>query len=38
MVFNATDNFVEICDWIPAVLTGEINPRKIKRSYLRRRS
>jgi len=31
-VFNATESFVEICDWIPAVLTGETNPKKIKRS------
>ncbi len=31
-VFNAAESFVEICDWIPAVLTGEINPKKIKRS------
>ncbi len=31
-VFNAAESFVEICDWIPAVLTGETNPKKIKRS------
>jgi L-ribulokinase len=31
-VFNATASFVEICDWIPAVLTGETTPDKIKRS------
>ncbi|MBN1694109.1 ribulokinase [candidate division WOR-3 bacterium] len=31
-VFNAAESFVEICDWIPAVLTGETKPEKIKRS------
>ncbi len=31
-VFNAAESFVEICDWIPAVLTGETRPDKIKRS------
>ena len=31
-VFNAADNFVEICDWIPAVLTGDTKPENIKRS------
>lgn len=31
-VFNAAESFVEICDWIPAVLTGETNPKEIKRS------
>lgn len=31
-VFNATDSFVEICDWIPAVLIGDTNPRHLKRS------
>jgi len=31
-VFNAAESFVEICDWIPAVLTGETGPKKIKRS------
>ncbi len=31
-VFNETYSFVEICDWIPAILTGEMNPRQIKRS------
>jgi L-ribulokinase len=31
-VFNAAASFVEICDWIPAVLTGETRPDKIKRS------
>jgi L-ribulokinase len=31
-VFDAAYSFVEICDWIPAVLTGETNPGKLKRS------
>ncbi len=31
-VFNAAASFVEICDWIPAILTGETRPDKIKRS------
>lgn len=31
-VYNAANSFVEICDWIPAHLTGELNPSKIKRS------
>lgn len=31
-VFQAADSFIEICDWIPGVLTGELSPRKIKRS------
>ncbi|MGA9293085.1 MAG: ribulokinase [Ignavibacteriaceae bacterium] len=31
-VFKAADNFVEICDWIPAVLTGNTKPENIKRS------
>jgi L-ribulokinase len=31
-VFNAAESFVEICDWIPAVLTGKTKPKKIKRS------
>ena len=30
-VFQATESFVEICDWIPSVLTGELSPAKIKR-------
>ena len=30
-VFDATYSFVEICDWIPAVLTGIIDPRTMKR-------
>ena len=31
-VFNEAKSFVEICDWIPAVLTAETHPEKIKRS------
>lgn len=31
-VFNMADSFVEICDWIPAVLIGNTNPDNIKRS------
>ncbi len=31
-VFNAAHSWVEICDWIPAVLTGDLSPGKIKRS------
>ena len=31
-VFEAADSWVEICDWIPAVLIGELSPKKIKRS------
>ena len=31
-VFNAAESFVEICDWVPAILTGETHPDKIKRS------
>ncbi len=31
-VFKAAYSFVEICDWLPAVLTGETRPDKIKRS------
>jgi L-ribulokinase len=30
-VFEAADSWVEICDWIPAVLAGELSPKKIKR-------
>ncbi|HUI30152.1 MAG TPA: ribulokinase [Candidatus Acidoferrales bacterium] len=30
-VFNAAYSFVEICDWIPAVLVGDTNPDHIKR-------
>ena len=29
-VFNAAHGFVEICDWIPAVLTGDTNPDNLK--------
>jgi L-ribulokinase len=31
-VFNSAYSFVEICDWIPAALTGILKPEKIKRS------
>lgn len=31
-VFSAAYSFVEICDWIPAVLVGDTNPANIKRS------
>jgi L-ribulokinase len=31
-VFDAASSWVEICDWIPALLTGEMNPGKLKRS------
>jgi len=31
-VFNAAASFVEICDYIPAVLAGETRPEKILRS------
>ncbi len=31
-VFNSAYSFVEICDWIPAVLSGNTNPDQIKRS------
>jgi L-ribulokinase len=31
-VYDAASSWVEICDWIPAVLTGELSPRKIRRS------
>jgi L-ribulokinase len=31
-VFEAAYSWVEICDWIPAVLTGEMNPKRLKRS------
>ncbi|MCC5876479.1 MAG: ribulokinase [Candidatus Sumerlaeia bacterium] len=30
-VFKAADTWVEIADWIPAVLCGTTNPRKLKR-------
>jgi L-ribulokinase len=31
-VFDAAASWVEICDWIPAILTGELSPQKIQRS------
>jgi len=31
-VFDAAYSWIEICDWIPAVLIGEIDPHRIKRS------
>ena len=31
-IFNSAHSFVEICDWIPAILTGDTNPDNIKRS------
>jgi L-ribulokinase len=31
-VFRAAHSFVEICDYLPAVLTGETRPESIKRS------
>lgn len=31
-VFAAAASWMEICDWIPAVLTGELSPQRIKRS------
>ncbi len=31
-VFNAAYSWVEICDWITALLVGELSPHKIKRS------
>lgn len=31
-VFDSAYSFVEICDWIPAVLAGETNPDHLKRS------
>jgi L-ribulokinase len=30
-VFAAAASWAEICDWIPAVLTGELSPAKMKR-------
>ena len=30
--FHAANSFVEICDWIPAVLAGTMHPQKMKRS------
>jgi L-ribulokinase len=31
-VFNDAYSFVEICDWIPALLIGDTNPDRMKRS------
>lgn len=31
-VFKAAHSFVEICDWIPACLCGDLKPENIKRS------
>ncbi len=31
-IFKAAYSWVEICDWIPALLTGECSPAKIRRS------
>ena len=31
-LFDASSSFVELCDYIPAVLTGQTNPNEIKRS------
>jgi L-ribulokinase len=31
-VFDAAASWVEICDWIPAVLTGDLSPQRLKRS------
>jgi L-ribulokinase len=31
-VYDAAASWVEICDWIPAILTGEIFPQKLYRS------
>jgi L-ribulokinase len=31
-VFEAAASWVEICDWIPAVLTGDTSPGRLKRS------
>jgi len=31
-VFDAAASWVEICDWIPAVLTGDLAPQRLKRS------
>ena len=31
-VFDAAYSWVEVCDWIPALLTGKMDPRRMKRS------
>ena len=31
-VYDAAENWIEICDWIPAVLTGNPAPQEVKRS------
>ncbi len=31
-VYESADSWVEICDWIPAHLVGELRPNKMKRS------
>jgi L-ribulokinase len=31
-VYEASYSFIEICDWIPAILVGDVNPKSIKRS------
>jgi L-ribulokinase len=31
-VFDAASSWVEICDWIPALLVGDLSPSKLKRS------
>jgi len=31
-VYDAAGSWIEICDWIPAVLTGNLSPENVKRS------
>lgn len=31
-VFNSMETFIEICDYIPAILSGKNNPKEVKRS------
>jgi L-ribulokinase len=31
-VYDAAESWIEICDWIPAVLTGNLAPLEVKRS------
>jgi L-ribulokinase len=31
-VYDAASSWVEICDWIPALLVGDLSPSKLKRS------